>query len=269
MDNNSVHLKLTLNEFKDLQAYCNLNNLDIDSIIKSSYLQGFRIEKYGLLGTQKEPETIEVIKEVEVEKIIYVDKPIIQEVIKEIPIEKIVIKEITKEVLVDKIVEVPKEIIKTEFVDKEVIKEVFIDRPVEKIVYVTDDSKMNELVDKINELENREPELVEVEKIVYLYNNDKISELENKVIELESRPPQVVEVIKEIIKKEPVEVVREVTVSDNKTEMLQQTLQKIRLENVEKDKKINELLNIIEEFKKYKGNVGAAFLKGSNLNETI
>ena len=66
---------------------------------------------------------VEIIKEVEVEKIVYVDRPV--EIIKEIPIE--VIKE------------VPTEIIKTVEVPVEVVKEI------EKIVYIP-----QEIVKRVN-----------------------------------------------------------------------------------------------------------------------
>ena len=55
---------LTPTEYKDLQLYCKLNNLNEDNIIKSSYLQGYGIEKYGLLS-----ESAEVVEKV-VEKIV-------------------------------------------------------------------------------------------------------------------------------------------------------------------------------------------------------
>ena len=47
-----VQKNLTLNkdELKDLESYCALNKLNIDDVIKKSYLQGYHIEKYGLLG---------------------------------------------------------------------------------------------------------------------------------------------------------------------------------------------------------------------------
>ena len=41
---------LTKEELKDLESFCALNGLDIDTLIKDSFKQGYRIEKYGLLG---------------------------------------------------------------------------------------------------------------------------------------------------------------------------------------------------------------------------
>ena len=78
-----------------------------------------------VLACQGETRTIEVIKEVPVEKIVT------QEVVKEVPVEKIVTKEIIKEV--------PKEVVRTVEVEKqvEVIKEVVRTVEVEKQVEVT------------------------------------------------------------------------------------------------------------------------------------
>ena len=55
-------INLTTSENKDLIAYCKLNNLNIDEILKKSYVKGFNIEKYGLLS-QNEVVEKEVIKE--------------------------------------------------------------------------------------------------------------------------------------------------------------------------------------------------------------
>ena len=89
--NPSKNILLSSTEQKDLESYCKLNGLDVDQVVKDSYLQGFRIEKYGLLseisGRKTEPEIKEVI----------IEKPIIEyvEVIKEIP----------REVIIEKIIE--------------------------------------------------------------------------------------------------------------------------------------------------------------------
>ena len=90
---------LTPQELKDLESYCKLNGFEVEKVLKDSYLQGFRIEKYGLLGKTGEPQEKWVEKEVIREK--RVEVPI--EIIKEV--EKEVIKEIIKEVPVEKVVE--------------------------------------------------------------------------------------------------------------------------------------------------------------------
>ena len=95
-----------------------------------------------------------------------------------------------------------------------------------------------------------------VEKIVNIYDNSEIDILLDKIKELENREPQIVE--------------KEVIVQDNnRTEMLTATLQKLKQDLGEKNKKIEELEKIITNFENYKQNSGAAFLRGSNLNDTL
>jgi hypothetical protein len=106
----------------EIWEYCRLNNItNMDEFTTKMVQQGFTAEKFGSApaGFGKEPK--EVVKEVEV--------------IKEVEVEKIV----------EKRVEVPVE----KIIEKEVIKEI----PVEKEIYITDDTKTNELVSKISELE--------------------------------------------------------------------------------------------------------------------
>jgi len=121
-------ISLTAKEIKDIKSFCKLNELDFEKFIKICFSKGYQIEKYGLLTTDDGEQIVfeekivekEVIKEVPIE----VEKIIEKIVIKEIPVEKIVEKQITVEV----IKEVPFEVIKE--IEKEVIVEV------EKIVEV-------------------------------------------------------------------------------------------------------------------------------------
>ena len=91
-----VQKNLTLNkdELKDLESYCALNKLNIDDVIKKSYLQGYHIEKYGLLGELGVAQEKIVEKEVIVEKRVEIPVEVIKEIEKiiEIPVEKEVIK---------------------------------------------------------------------------------------------------------------------------------------------------------------------------------
>jgi Mg/Co/Ni transporter MgtE len=139
--------------------YCELNNItDIDKLAKETFEKGFSLLKYGetpkvARGKDKIIEK-EIVKKVEVEKIV--------EVIKEIPIEKVV--EVIKEVPVEKIVEVIKEVpveIKgdTEVVIKEVIKEI----PVEKIVEVVKEVNNTEEIERlINENQDLKTQLEKI-----------------------------------------------------------------------------------------------------------
>jgi len=254
-----VKLNLSNSEHKDLVSFCNLNDLLVSQVVKDSFTTGFNIERYGLLNVNQEVKEKEVIKEV----IKYVEIPVVEEkeVIKieyvEVPIEKVV----TKEVIVEKIVEVIKEIPSTpteikviEYVDREVIKEVKVEVPVEKIVYIYD-KKEEEVVTILDNIcDKPEPEIKEV------------------IIE------KIVEVIKEVEKivEVPVEVIREVIiekevggVDKSKLDALQVTIQKIRSENIEKDKLIKEYEKTIEDIQKFQSDKRAVYLSGSNLNKTI
>jgi hypothetical protein len=93
---------------------------------------------------------------------------------------------------------------------------------------------------------------VPVEKIVYIYDK-KEGEVE----------PIIVEKI--------VEVIKEVTVESNndKSLMLQETLNKLRKELTEKNSKITELEGTIKKLEQTNINQGAAYMKGSNLTKNI
>ena len=75
-----------------------------------------------------EPEVVEIIKEVPIEKVVIKEVPVQvvveKEVIKEVPVEVVVEKEVIKEVPVEVVVEVIKEVPLEVIVEKEVVKEV-------------------------------------------------------------------------------------------------------------------------------------------------
>ena len=114
-----------------------------------------------------------------------------------------------KEIIVEKRVEVPVEVI------------------VEKIVEVSDDTQINELLLKIQQLENRTPEIVEVIKEVIIQSNN------------------------------------------DKSLMLQDTLNKLRKELTDKNTKIQELEGTIKQLEQLNINQGAVYMKGSNLTKNI
>jgi hypothetical protein len=226
-----------------LSAYCLENEIkDIDNFIFKCFKQGFDIKKYGLLGeTLNEGEKhlkTDVIGEKEIIKEIIVEKRV------EIPVE--VIKE------VEKIVEVPIEVIKE----------------VEKIVTIYDKSGENELGEKIAELKE------EMSK-----KDKELDELRHSldILRQVSQVEKIVEVIKEVpvekivIQEKIVEVEKESTDSNLKTKFdaLQSTVQKLKLDNIEKDKQLREYEKTIEEIQKFQVERKAAFLKGSNLDDTL
>ena len=239
--NNFSTINLSQKEIKDIQQFCELNKIeDIRSFLHTCAWKGYEVEKYGLLGKmggiQEKRVEIEVIREKRVE----------------IPVEVI------KEVVKIEYVEVPVEVI------KEVIKEV----PVEKIVTIYDNSSENELLLKIQQLENEKQEfstklqecnseLVKFSTITQ--ENENI--FQNRIKELESREPERIEIIKEI-------VVEKTTTDNSKQKALEETIQKIRTELQLKNKEINDLKNTITEIQVSNGRQGI-FLDGSNLNRTI
>jgi hypothetical protein len=230
-------------EHKDLLSYCNLNDLLISEVVKKSFTTGFNIERYGLLNSGGETIEKEVIKEV----IKYVEVPVVEEKevvrIEYVEVEKPV--EVIKEVIVEKIVEVIKEIPIDKVVIKEVIKEIPIETVVTKIEYISDNTQTNELLLKIQQLEDRLPETVEV----------------IKEVEVE----KIVEVIKEV-------VVEKESTDNNwkpKLEALQNTVQKLKQDNIDKDKKIKEYEKTIEDIQKFNNDKKALFLKGSNLDDKL
>jgi hypothetical protein len=214
-----VKLNLSTTEHKDLLSYCNLNDLLISSVVKDSFTVGFNIERYGLLNSGQEVIEKEVLKEV----IKYVEIPVVEE------------KEVIKIEYID--VEKPIEVIKEVIVEKivEVIKEV----SVPNLDNIWDETKVNELLLKIQQLENQEPIIKEV------------------IVE------------KEVIK----EVVVEKETTDNslkpKLDALQNTVQKLKQDNIDKDKKIKEYEKTIEDIQKFNDDKRAMFLKGSNLDDKL
>lgn len=146
----------------------------------------------------------------------------------------------TTEVIKEVPVEVIREIVKEVVVEKEV--EVIKEVPVEKVVEI------------IREVPSPP---IEVKVIEYVDREVSSPPVEVKVIEYVDR-----EVVREV-------VVEKVVGDENKQKLLEQTLQSLRSDLINKDKKIKELEDIIQSFEKYKQNVGAVFLRGSNLDETL
>ena len=263
-------LNLSTTENKDLISYCNMNDLRISEVIKKSYLEGFNIERYGLLN-------VGGTREKQVEKEVIVEKRV------EIPVE--VIKEVVKieYVEVEKLVEVIKEVVKIEYVEVEkpveVIKEVaeieyvvaIKEVPVEKIVYVTDQEEMNsKIFQKEQEFEEqRQMFSTKTQELENIFHNEK-KELLLKIQQLETKEPEVKEIIREV------EVIKEIVIEKEgdsslkpKLEALQSTVQKLKQDNIEKDKKIREYEQTIQDIQKFQEEKKAMFLRGSNLDDKL
>jgi len=251
-----IKINLSTAEHKDLLSYCNLNDLLISSVVKNSFTTGFNIERYGLLNTGG-------IREKQVEKEVIVEKRV------EIPVE--VIKEVVRieYVEVEKPIEVIKEVTVDRIVEKvvEVIKEV----PVEKIVYVTDQEEMNsKIFQKEQEFEEqRQIFSTKIQELENIFHNEK-KELLSKIQELETKGPEVKEIIREV------EVIKEIVIEKEgdsslklKLEALQSTVQKLKQDNIEKDKKIREYEQTIQDIQKFQEEKKAMFLRGSNLDDKL
>ena len=251
-----IKFELSSSEYKDLTGYCKLNNFNPDLIIKKSYLEGFRIEKYGLLSGSGGTVEKEVIKEV----IKYVEVPVVEEKevvrIEYVEIEKPV--EVIKKVEVEKIIEVIKEVPVDRVVIKEVIKEVPIETVVTKIEYISDNSQTNELLSKIQQLETQMSK-----------KDESLDELRQTLDIALDKPPVEVEKIVEVIK----EVVVEKVTTDNslkpKLEALQNTVQKLKQDNIDKDKQIREYEQTIKDIQSHQQGTKALYLRGSNLDDKL
>lgn len=226
-------INLSRKQLKDVEAFCKLNQIEnVEEFLGNCFIEGYEIEKYGLLQNSSGGRK----KWVELEEL--VEKQV------ETPSEKIVIeyveieKEIIKEVIVEKVVEKPIEI----------IKEVFIEKIVVHTEYVTDETKVQELIDEIQSLKNRPPTIQVVEKEV-------IKEIQVKVP---------IEIIKEI----PT-VVKKTTVDLSKQKALEETIQKLRVELQLKNKEIQDLNDVIKKTLGSAESVRGVYLDGSNLNRTI
>ena len=138
-------------------------------------------------------------------------------------------------------VEVPVEVIK--YVDREVIKEIKVEVPVEKIVYIYDKKEENSVPN--------------IDKIRDKNEINEINELLLKIQQLESQEPIIKEVIIEVEK------------SNDKTLLLQETLNKLRKELTDKNTKITELEGTIKKLEQLNINQGAVYMKGSNLTKNI
>ncbi len=227
-----------------VSAFCESKEIkDVDNFIYLCFKQGFDIRKYGLLEKTGGEQEKWVEKEVIVEKRV------------EVPIE--VIKE------VEKIVEVPVEVIKEvpveKVVIKEVIKEIPVDRVVEKIIQTSDDTQVNELLSKIDQL-NGEISIksLEIDNIRQEFST-KTEEMENIFQNKMSKKDEELDELRRNL---------DIFVTNDKTKMLQETLQNLRSELQQKNEQLKELEKINREL--LNGNQNQAYLmRGSNLNRRI
>ena len=246
----------------DILQYCKINNIeDVSMFVTQCFKQGFDIKKYGFLGNSLNEGEKHLKTEVIVEKRI------------EIPVE--VIKE----------VEVPIEIKVIEYVDREVVKEVLVEVPKEKIVtkieYISDKKSENELLLKIQELEQtifhlnddleseRQEFSTKTEEMSKIFQ-DEMSNKDENLNELRHNLDVMLdELTNEKEKNNVVEIPVEVNTDNSKQKMLESTLQNLRKELSQKNQTIDELIQKNKLLESQLNNKNAVYLKGSNLNERI
>jgi hypothetical protein len=210
----------------DILQYCKINNIeDVSMFVTQCFKQGFDIKKYGFLGNSLNEGEKHLKTEVIVEKRI------------EIPVE--VIKE----------VEVPVEIKVIEYVDREVVKEVPVEKIVTKIEYISDKKSENELLLKIQELE----------QTIFHLNGD----LESERQEFSTKTEEMLKIFQDKTSN------KDENTDNSKQKMLESTLQNLRKELSQKNQTIDELIQKNKLLESQLNNKNAVYLKGSNLNERI
>ena len=170
-------------------------------------------------------------------------------------------KDLIKEVIVEKIVEVPVEVIKEVEKIVEVTKEVIVEKEIVKEVPV----EVVKEIDKIVTITNNE----ELDKKIFQLNKDLESEREifsTKREEIENNFQN--EMSKKEQELDELRLSLDILKKDDKTKLLQETLQSLRKEIQEKNEKIKELETINRDFLGSNQNQ-AYLLRGSNLKDRI
>lgn len=127
--------------------------------------------------------------------------------------------------------EVTKTVEIVKYVDREVIKEIPVEKIITKVEYVGNEDHEKELLEKIKLLET------EMSK-----KNEELDELRRTL---------------------------DIPVTNNEVEMLQETLQKLRKEIVEKNEKIDKLEQINKKLEDDSKNKIAVYMRGSNINKRL
>jgi predicted RNase H-like nuclease (RuvC/YqgF family) len=208
---------------QSVSAFCESENIkDIDQFMYLCFKQGFDIKKYGLLG--------ETLNEGE--------KHLKTGGIGEKQVEIEVIKEIR--------VEVPVEVIKE------------VEKIVTKIEYISDKSGENELLLKIQQLEQEiSTKTTEIGTIREEFST-KTTETENIFQNEMSKKDEELDELRRKL---------DISVTNNNVNMLQETLQKLRGELQQKNLQINELQKINNDLQDM--NRQGTYLRSSNLRDRL
>ena len=235
--NNSKIFKKEM--MQTVSAFCESQEIkDVDNFMYLCFKQGFDIRKYGLLGkTLNEGEKDLKTGGIE-EKLVEIE--VIREIRVEVPVE--------------------------------VIKEV--EKVVTKIEYISDKSGENELLLKIQQLENemskKDLELDELRR-KFSIKEEELNQLRQEFSTKDTENESFFQ--NEISKKdEELDELRrklDDPVTNNNINMLQNTLQKLRGELSDKNQKIKELEQINKGLSDNQQTSGAYLLRGSNLNRRV
>jgi ElaB/YqjD/DUF883 family membrane-anchored ribosome-binding protein len=230
---------------KTIEEYCKLNNIvDVDEFTYQCFKQGFDVKKYGFMGKSLN----EGEKHLKTDDIGEKD---LRDSRKTCGIEE---KREGIEVIREKQAE--KEVIKT----VEVIKEVPVEIVVEKIIYTTDDIQINELGGKIAKLEQElSTKTTEIGTIRQEFST-KTEETENIFQNEMSKKDEELDELRQKL---------DILVTNNRANMLQETLLKLRKDLILKDKRIEELEGINKQLETIKVSQGAVYLKGSNITQRL
>jgi len=203
-----------------VSAFCESKEIkDIDNFIYLCFKQGFDIRKYGLLGKTLNEGEKHLKTGGTQEK--WVEIEVIKEIRVEVPVE--------------------------------VIKEV------EKIIYTSDDTQVNKLLLKIEQLNGEiSIKTSEIDRIRQEFST-KTEEMENIFQNRMSKKDEELDELRHNL---------DILVTNDKAKMLQETLQNLRSELQQKNEQIRELEKINREL--LNGSQNQAYLlRGSNLNRRV
>ena len=221
-----------------VSAFCESQEIkDIDQFMYLCFKQGFDIKRYGFLGKTLNEGEKDLKTDNEGEKDLSDSRKMGGEQEKRVEIE--VIKEIR--------VEVPVEVIKE------------VEKVVTKIEYISDKTGETELLLKIQQLEEEiSTKTTEIGTIREEFST-KTEEMENIFQNKMSKKDEELDELRHNL---------DILVTNNKTNMLQETLQNLRGELQQKNEQIKELEKINREL--INGNQNQGYLmRGSNLNRRI
>ena len=206
---------------------------DVDNFMYLCFKQGFDIRKYGLLGKTLNEDEKHLNTDDSSENHLKDSGKMGGDQEKWVEIE--VIREIR--------VEVPVEVIKE----------------VEKIIYTSDDTQVNKLLSKIDQLNGEiSTKTLEIDRIREEFST-KTEEMKNIFQNKMSKKDEELDELRHNL---------DILVTNNKTNMLQETLQNLRGELQQKNEQIKELEKINREL--INGNQNQGYLmRGSNLNRRI